>query len=110
MTEFWNELMTRASWEKLQDLSKEFDFILIDTPPVMPVTDSCVIGAMADGVILVIQAGRTQRDIVRHAEKRLAQVGAKTQPARSRPWLARVARTRASRSPISARRRGSRAI
>lgn len=29
MTEFWNELMTRASWEKLQELSKEFDFILI---------------------------------------------------------------------------------
>jgi len=29
MTEFWNELLTKASWEKLQDLSKEFEFILI---------------------------------------------------------------------------------
>ena len=29
MTEFWNELMTQASWEKLQELSGEFDFILI---------------------------------------------------------------------------------
>ncbi|UCF07450.1 MAG: hypothetical protein JSW28_07295 [Thermoplasmata archaeon] len=29
MTEFWNELLTRASWEKLQELTSEFDFILI---------------------------------------------------------------------------------
>lgn len=29
MTEFWNELLTKASWEKLQELSKEIDFILI---------------------------------------------------------------------------------
>ena len=29
MTEFWNELLTKASWEKLQELSKEFEFTLI---------------------------------------------------------------------------------
>jgi hypothetical protein len=29
MTDFWNELLTKASWEKLQELSKEYDFILI---------------------------------------------------------------------------------
>ena len=29
MTEFWNELLTKASWEKLQELSKEIEFILI---------------------------------------------------------------------------------
>ncbi len=29
MKEFWNELLTKASWEKLQELSKEYDFILI---------------------------------------------------------------------------------
>lgn len=29
LTEFWNELLTQASWEKLQKMSQEFDFILI---------------------------------------------------------------------------------
>jgi hypothetical protein len=29
LTEFWNEIMTQASWEKLQELSGEFDFVLI---------------------------------------------------------------------------------
>jgi hypothetical protein len=29
VTEFWNDLLTKASWEKLQELSKEFDFTLI---------------------------------------------------------------------------------
>ncbi|HPM43096.1 MAG TPA: CpsD/CapB family tyrosine-protein kinase [Candidatus Omnitrophota bacterium] len=60
----------------LESLKTRFDYIFIDTPPVMPVTDSCVLGAMADGVIMVIQAGRTQRDIVKHAERRLTQAHA----------------------------------
>jgi receptor protein-tyrosine kinase len=54
-----------------------FDYIFIDTPPVMPLTDACILGAITDGVILVIQASRTQRGVVRHAESRLYQVGAK---------------------------------
>ncbi len=29
MTEFWNELLTKASWEKLQEMAKEMDFVLI---------------------------------------------------------------------------------
>ena len=56
----------------LESLKTRFDYIFIDTPPVMPVTDSCVLGAMADGIIMVVQAGRTQRDIVKHAEHRLS--------------------------------------
>jgi len=56
----------------LESLKTRFDYIFIDTPPVMPVTDSCVLGAISDGVIMIIQAGRTQRDIVKHAEQRLA--------------------------------------
>jgi len=35
------------------------------------------IGSLADGVILVLQAGRTQRDLIKHAEQRLAQAHAK---------------------------------
>lgn len=60
----------------LESLKGRFDYIFIDTPPVMPVTDSCLLGAMADGVVMVIQSGRTQRDIIKHAEHRLIQAHA----------------------------------
>lgn len=62
----------------LASLKTRFDYIFVDSPPVVPLTDPCLLGAMVDGVILVIQAGRTQRDIVKHAEHRLQQAHAKT--------------------------------
>jgi len=62
----------------LESLRSRFDYIFIDTPPVVPVTDSCILGAMVDGVILVIQAGRAQRDVIKHAEHRLNQAHAKS--------------------------------
>jgi capsular exopolysaccharide synthesis family protein len=42
------------------------DIVLFDAPPVIAVTDAAVIGAKADGVLLVIHAGKTRRD---HAER-----------------------------------------
>jgi len=54
-----------------------FDYIIIDTPPIMPLTDACILGPIVDGVILVIQAGRAQRNMIQHAESRLLQAHAK---------------------------------
>ena len=62
----------------LASFKTRFDYIIIDTPPVMPLTDACILGPIVDGIILVIQAGRTQRDIIQHAENRLHQAHAKT--------------------------------
>lgn len=62
----------------LASFKARFDYIFIDSPPVMPLTDACILGAMADGAILVIQAGRTQRGVVHHAQSRLHQARAKT--------------------------------
>jgi Mrp family chromosome partitioning ATPase len=61
----------------LEDLRANFDLIIIDAPPIISVTDAGIVGAMADGVLMVIQAGRTQRGIVRHAEELLYQAHAK---------------------------------
>ena len=47
-------------------LQDKADIILFDAPPAIAVTDSAVLGAKADGVLLVISAGKTRRD---HAEK-----------------------------------------
>lgn len=54
-----------------------FDLVIIDTPPIISVTDAGIVGALSDGVLMVVQAGRTQRGIVRHAEELLYQAHAK---------------------------------
>ncbi|MCB9418824.1 MAG: CpsD/CapB family tyrosine-protein kinase [Ardenticatenaceae bacterium] len=50
----------------LQKLNDMADIVLFDAPPVIAVTDAAVLGAKADGVLLVINAGQTRRD---HAER-----------------------------------------
>jgi capsular exopolysaccharide synthesis family protein len=57
----------------LHTLKEQFDFILIDSPPILPVTDSVVIATKVDGVLMVIRGGEWGRDVVR---KGLWQLGA----------------------------------
>lgn len=47
-------------------LKEQADIILIDAPPVLGVTDAAVLSARADGVLLVVNAGKTRRE---HAER-----------------------------------------
>jgi Mrp family chromosome partitioning ATPase len=56
----------------LAQLKAEYDFVLIDTPPVLPAADARVFGHLADGVILVARAGQTAREAVSAAQRRLA--------------------------------------
>ncbi len=63
--------------ELLSNLKTKFDYIFIDTPPLISVTDPGILGSQTDGVLMVIQAGRTQRGIVRHAAELLHQAQAK---------------------------------
>ena len=58
-------------------MKSKFDHILIDTPPVISVTDAGIIGSQSDGVIMIIQAGRTQRGIVKRATELLQQTHSK---------------------------------
>src|SRR5262249_46983269 len=46
----------------MQGLSQNFDWILIDSPPVLPLTDALSLARQADASLLVIRAGRTQRE------------------------------------------------
>lgn len=61
----------------LAELRGKFDSILFDAPPVMSVTDPGVLGAQTDGILMVVQAGRTQRTSVEHAEQLLSQAHAR---------------------------------
>lgn len=68
------ELLSSDKMARFLTLMKsKFDHVLIDTPPVISVTDAGIVGAQTDGVIMVIQAGRTQRGIVRRATELLHQ-------------------------------------
>lgn len=46
----------------LDELSEHFDIVLVDTPPVLPVTDALVLAIGATGVIIVVRLGETNRE------------------------------------------------
>ena len=62
--------------EVFSALRRLFDLVLIDTPPVLPVTDAVVLASRADATLLVVAAGRTRRGDLRRAADKLAQVNA----------------------------------
>jgi len=49
-------------------LAERFDWILIDSPPVLVVTDAVDLARAADGVLLVARAARTSYDVARRAQ------------------------------------------
>jgi len=58
-------------------LRRHFDLVLIDSPPVLPVTDAVLLASGADATLLVAAAGRTRRGDLRRAADKLAQVNAR---------------------------------
>ena len=61
----------------LRDLRKRFKFVVIDSPPVLPVTDAMILSTFVDGVVFVIESGTTVRGAVTRSCKILQNVGAK---------------------------------
>ena len=59
-----------------EELKQHFDYVLVDTPPVMPVTDAAVVSGKVDGTILVIASGEVSPSVAVEAKKRLEQAGA----------------------------------
>ncbi len=55
----------------LSNLSKRFDRILIDTPPVLPATDALLLAPQVDGVIMVTKAGHMNREMIGSAVDQL---------------------------------------
>jgi capsular exopolysaccharide synthesis family protein len=63
--------------ELLRILRERFDYIVIDSPPILPVADSVVLSTMADGVIMVIKGQQTTVPAIRQAKAKLERVGAR---------------------------------
>lgn len=60
--------------ELLKELKQNYDLILLDSAPTLPVTDSAILGAKADGAIIVYQAGKTSRNALLRAKIQLENV------------------------------------
>lgn len=72
------ELVSSESMrELLNDLSPSYDHILIDSPPLMHVTDALVLSTIVDGVILLVSSGKCTRDVLRYCRNELSKVNAK---------------------------------
>lgn len=61
----------------LAQLRDEYDVIVIDAPPLLPVTDAALLAAQADGAIVVVRQGKTTKDQLGEATERLRSVDAK---------------------------------
>ena len=60
----------------LADVRKDFDYVLIDAPPVQVVSDPAILASQGDGVLLVLDARETRKGAVRRAMRSLEAVGA----------------------------------
>ena len=47
----------------IQRLAPAFDWIILDSPPAVPVTDASLLAEMSDGVLMVVKAGETPYDM-----------------------------------------------
>lgn len=72
-----SELITRPEYEQLLEaLRAKYEYVIIDTPPVLVVTDPCSVAPRTDGVLLCIRLGRHTREFGRRALEQLRDVGA----------------------------------
>ena len=60
----------------LEQVQGKFDRVIIDSPPVVAVTDAVVLSTLVDGTMLVVRAFKTPKDLARHALRALVDVGA----------------------------------
>jgi succinoglycan biosynthesis transport protein ExoP len=72
-TELLSSDQMRAVFDTLKD---RFDVIIIDSPPVLPVSDALILTGYADAVLLVAAAGQTRRNELKRTAGKLAQANA----------------------------------
>lgn len=69
-------LNSAAARDIFAALRTKFDLVLIDSPPVLPVTDAVVLSKAADATLLVVAAGQTKRGDLQRAAEKFEQVSA----------------------------------
>jgi Mrp family chromosome partitioning ATPase len=57
--------------EFLSKMRRNFDYVILDGPPVISCSESLIIGAKVDGVILILVSGKTRRSVALKAKKEI---------------------------------------
>lgn len=70
-------LGSMAAKKMLSDLRAKFDYVIIDSSPLLAVTDGAILATEADGAIVAVRAGKTKQDQLAHAIGMLRDVDAK---------------------------------
>jgi Mrp family chromosome partitioning ATPase len=61
----------------LETLSASYEMLILDTPPLLAASDAAIVSRIADGALVVVRAGRTERSALRTAIQQLSTVGAR---------------------------------
>ncbi|MCG7580090.1 polysaccharide biosynthesis tyrosine autokinase [Mycolicibacterium sp. OfavD-34-C] len=69
-------LGSQSARHLLNQLRADFDYVIVDSTPLLAVTDAAILAAGADGVLLMARFGQTKRDQLTHAVSSLESVGA----------------------------------
>lgn len=64
-------LMSKKFHELLEELGRRYDRIILDSPPLGPVTDAVVLAKHTDGAVIVVRAGKTLRDEIKRATRQI---------------------------------------
>jgi polysaccharide biosynthesis transport protein len=63
--------------ELLRSLAERFDYVILDSPPLISVSDPIILSTLVDGVILVVKSGQSKSEVARRACQDLSAVGAR---------------------------------
>jgi len=69
-------LYSKAMKSFIEKLKEEYDYVFIDTPPVIAVTDAAIMSSYIDGVVLVCSSGNIEIDMAKKAKESLEKVNA----------------------------------
>jgi len=61
----------------LDELREQYDHVLVDTCPIVPMSDALILATLVDGVVVVVEAGKTPRNVIRECVVQLTRVHAR---------------------------------
>jgi succinoglycan biosynthesis transport protein ExoP len=70
-------LSSVAMRDLIEDLSQSYDFVLVDSPPILPVADGLTLSRVVDSVVLVVRSRTTERELAQESRRRLLRVNAR---------------------------------
>ena len=70
-------LASRRMADLINDIARERDHVILDTPPILLAADAAALARYVDGVLLVVRANQTRRDQIQRAKAMLEQIDAR---------------------------------